>query len=173
MAQTFATTRLRGGRNAQSQTVRKLSRRLPEIYAQRDEKEYQEEQLKLQAEGLKLEGKAVDQAKEAGERAEGIALGTMGISAGMAGMKLRESAGSDSALSADNPYANTVSSVMGGVSGGLAGGGVAKGLGAKKKWQKGLAGAVGGAAMTYLSGGDSTMSIGGGALIGGAIGALF
>jgi len=65
------------------------------------------------------------------------------------------------------------SGAWGGVSGGLMGAGAAKALGAKKKWQTAAAGAAGGMASTWMSGGGGnpfSMALGG--ALGGGLGML-
>jgi hypothetical protein len=178
--QSFATTGMRPAAGGVSNRVRRLASRLPEVYAQKDEEEARREDLRLKTEtleqqkyadkeNLRLSKKQFSSQKEADKRATGLAMGGLGLQGGMAAMKLRGDPGSARYESSGGGWG---SAGVGGISGGLAAGGVAKGLGAKKKWQTSLAGAAGGAAMTYLGGG-SGMEIGAGALIGGGMGALF
>jgi len=61
---------------------------------------------------------------------------------------------------------------LGGASGGMVGSGLAKALGAKKKWQTTGAGVLGGLAGAWLGGGNDAFSIGMGGLFGGGLGML-
>jgi hypothetical protein len=64
------------------------------------------------------------------------------------------------------------SGAWGGVSGGMMGAGAAKALGAKKKWQTGLAGAGAGMLGTFLAGSSNPFSMALGGALGGGLGML-
>ena len=149
--QRFATTRF-GGQGDRGGGIRRLASRLPEMYAQRDERDFRNQEIQLQKKAVKEQEKTAEQQHEDQQRGEGIAMGTLGLTGGIAAMKYQRGLEPDSLMAGNVGYAG-----VGGVSGGVMGGGIAKGLGAKKRWQKSLAGAVGGARQGLRGGGAASL----------------